>query len=98
MAQSGAPAHILLSMPDALAAAIEQHRGAERVLRETVRDMYLAGFTWAELGRMLGVTRQAARQRFGSEVEAWRAGAGDAMPWDGWEDDAWVQAVEGMTE
>ena len=43
--------------------------------------MYLAGFTWAELGRMLGVTRQAARQRFGSDVEAGRAGAGAASRW-----------------
>lgn len=41
-------------------AAAEQH------LRETVRHQRSMGASWQELGQILGTSRQAAQQRFGS--------------------------------
>ena len=35
-------------------------------LRKTVHDLRAYGFTWGEVGRDLGISRQAAQQRFGS--------------------------------
>lgn len=40
-------------------------RGAEEGLALTVRQAREAGHTWAEIGRVLGTSRQAAFQRFG---------------------------------
>lgn len=50
--------------------------------RELVRDLVLAGMTWGDVGRVYGVTRQAARQRFGAEVVAWQRVHGSALPWE----------------
>ena len=47
---------------------------AEQVLRESVLLARTAGHTWQEIGDLLGVTRQAAFQRFGSPVDP-RTGA-----------------------
>jgi hypothetical protein len=38
---------------------------AEADLRRSVLGLRAAGVTWAEIGRGLGTTRQAAQQRFG---------------------------------
>lgn len=40
-------------------------RAAEAALRDAVALARGHGATWTELGRALGVTRQAAQQRFG---------------------------------
>lgn len=53
-----ARAAILASM--AVVAAAEQH------LIETVQHQRRMGATWAELGEILGTSRQAAQQRFGA--------------------------------
>ncbi len=55
---------------------------AQQAYREAVRDLVLAGYSWADVGRMLGVSRQSARERFGPEVEWWREHMGKRMPWD----------------
>ncbi|MEW2129504.1 DUF3887 domain-containing protein [Streptomyces sp. NPDC005435] len=42
---------------------------AEQVLRLCVRQCRDAGHTWQEIGDLLGVTRQAAFQRFGKPID-----------------------------
>jgi hypothetical protein len=42
---------------------------AERVLRLSVQQCRDAGHTWQEIGDLLGVTRQAAFQRFGKPID-----------------------------
>jgi DNA-directed RNA polymerase sigma subunit (sigma70/sigma32) len=38
---------------------------AEHELVEAVRALHEAGYSWTVIGKVLGVSRQAARQRFG---------------------------------
>jgi hypothetical protein len=45
-------------------AAREAAERAEQFLTEEVRAVHELGFSWTAIARMLGVTRQAARQRF----------------------------------
>lgn len=75
---------VLARLPDLLLAEEEQIREATGRAREMGRDLYLAGMSWADIGRLLGVSRQAARQRFGPAVEEWRATSPDEMPWEVW--------------
>jgi hypothetical protein len=49
---------------------------------ELIVELNLAGVSWAEIGRMIGITRQAARQRFQPLVDDWVAENGPLMPWD----------------
>src|SRR5579863_6360267 len=42
---------------------------AEQVLRLCVQQSRDAGHTWQEIGDLLGVTRQAAFQRFGKPID-----------------------------
>lgn len=37
---------------------------AQMVLDNTVINCYLAGMSWSEIGEILGITRQGARQRY----------------------------------
>lgn len=39
---------------------------AERALQQAVNEARHQGWTWATVGDTLGITRQAAQQRFGS--------------------------------
>jgi len=43
---------------------------AEDGLRKAVRAARAAGYTWADVGRTLGVTRQAAQLRFRESAHA----------------------------
>lgn len=43
---------------------------AERYLVNTVRNAHDAGLSWTQIGELLGVTRQAARQRFTEKISA----------------------------
>jgi hypothetical protein len=45
------------------------HLVAEQVLRLCVQQARDAGHTWQEIGDLLGVTRQAAFQRFGKPID-----------------------------
>jgi hypothetical protein len=45
------------------------HQLAEQVLRLCVQHSRDAGHTWQEIGDLLGVTRQAAFQRFGKPID-----------------------------
>jgi hypothetical protein len=49
-----------------VAEAADQVREAERKLMETVELARARGWSWTRIGTALDVTRQAARQRFGS--------------------------------
>ncbi len=58
----------------ALSRALAAVREAEERLREAVDAAREAGHTWAEVGEVLGTTRQAAFQRFGRPIDP-RTGA-----------------------
>lgn len=58
----------------ALSVALAAVRAAEGRLREAVDAARDAGHTWAEIGDVLGTTRQAAFQRFGRAIDP-RTGA-----------------------
>ena len=59
--------------PPAYLDMVRRSRGvdelAEQVLRLCVRQCRDAGHTWQEIGDLLGVTRQAAFQRFGKPID-----------------------------
>jgi len=59
---------------DDLAAALRSLRDAEARLRDAVDVARDAGHTWAEIGDVLGITRQAAFQRFGRAAPWIRSG------------------------
>jgi hypothetical protein len=65
--------------PDGLMRAIAATRSLSVIVDDTLRSLVAqaraAGRTWAEIGELLGVTRQAAFQRFGGDA---RGGDGDA--------------------
>lgn len=54
--------------------AIEQLVDVAREVDESIvaagRGLYAAGYSWQDIGRVLGVTKQAARKRFGEGVTA----------------------------
>ncbi len=53
----------------AVAVARDALRSAEERLRQAVETARAAGETWADIGEVLGTTRQAAFQRFGRPVD-----------------------------
>ena len=54
---------------DLVRQARDVHLEAEQVLRLSVQQCRDAGHTWQEIGDLLGVTRQAAFQRFGKPID-----------------------------
>lgn len=82
--RSGDREEVLRRLPWLLGERVAAVERAEQDLRECVRDLVLAGYSWADVGRMLGVSRQAVRKRFGSEVDLWREHMGNRLPWDDW--------------
>ncbi len=75
-------AEILRVLPWLLGERRRELQQAEEAYRDAVRDLVLAGYSWADVGRMLGVSRQSARERFGAGVQEWRDHMGDRLPWD----------------
>ena len=53
---------------DLIAEADRQHRNAELDLRHLVHQARTAGIWGEEIGGALGVTKQAAQQRFGRDA------------------------------
>lgn len=56
----------------AVAAAVRDVANAEVELADAVRVARKNGRSWGRIGMALGVTKQAARQRFGAETPARR--------------------------
>lgn len=50
---------------DALATFTELAELVDATMAEAARSCHAAGYSWTEIGDALGVSRQAARQRFG---------------------------------
>ncbi len=55
-----------------LADAVESLRDAERLLAEAVGSARQGGASWGQIGDIVGITRQAAHQRWSSREEAGR--------------------------
>ena len=72
-AVDGVPAATLTPL-ETVAVVRSLARVVEDGMREAVRQARQAGHTWAELGELLGTTRQAAFQRFGRPLDP-RTGA-----------------------
>ena len=64
-ALDGVPDDAALTPLEAVAVVRSLARAAEEGVREAVQQARQAGHTWAEIGELLGTTRQAAFQRFG---------------------------------
>lgn len=47
--------------------AVDVVRRADRYLRETVARCRAEGMSWAEVGRLVGMTGEGARKRFGAQ-------------------------------
>jgi DNA invertase Pin-like site-specific DNA recombinase len=47
-----------------LTALVELRAELERTITAAVTDLHDAGHSWTEIARELGITRQAARQRY----------------------------------
>ncbi|MGH3152759.1 MAG: hypothetical protein ACRDOB_18790, partial [Streptosporangiaceae bacterium] len=72
LAVEGVPADPTLTplTPLAIVTAVRSlARVVEAGLREAVQNARDAGHTWAEIGELLGTTRQAAFQRFGRPLD-----------------------------
>jgi hypothetical protein len=52
----------------ALRAAVQERSAAERHIVEAVRLAREAGLSWAAIGRMVGTSGEAARQRYAKKV------------------------------
>lgn len=52
----------------ALRAAVQERSAAERHIVEAVRLAREAGLSWAAIGRMVGTSGEAARQRYAEKV------------------------------
>jgi hypothetical protein len=53
--------------PDALAALVALAAEIDAATAEGVAGLRAAGYSWAEIAARLGITRQAAQQRWGGE-------------------------------
>lgn len=53
---------------EAVAGLVQLQRDLDDALRSAVLGLRSSGYSWEEIGRRLGVTRQAAFQRFGRGV------------------------------
>jgi hypothetical protein len=69
VAMDGVPDDADLSPLDAVSVIRSLARVVEDGLREAVQAARQAGHTWAEIGDLLGTTRQAAFQRFGRPLD-----------------------------
>lgn len=52
---------------EALSAMRDARAALDAAMAEAARGARAFGYSWGEIGRELGITRQAAQQRFGQE-------------------------------
>ena len=53
---------------EAVRAAFEERARAEQCLADRVADARAAGISWANIGKMIGTSGEAARQRYGRSL------------------------------
>ncbi|NYF15477.1 hypothetical protein HDC37_000289 [Microbacterium sp. AK009] len=76
-------APVLQQQPDAAGAirrALQMRAAADAVVRAVVVDARASGMTWQAIGEALGVTRQAAFQRYGRPTDPATGQPVDASP------------------
>jgi len=73
---------LLTEGPSLLMRRLDEVEAAREAVVELGRDLYLAGMSWGQLARVLGVSPQAARQRFGPAVAEWVEQWQDLKPWE----------------
>jgi hypothetical protein len=56
----------------ALEAVAAARAGLDVLARQAVAELREGGSSWADVGRVLGVTKQAAQQRYGPPATPWR--------------------------
>lgn len=54
---------------EALAGLAEIQRDVDAAVRLAVANLHAGDYSWTDIGRVLGVSRQAARQRFAGDIE-----------------------------
>lgn len=69
VAVDGIPADTALTPLTTVTAVRALARVVDEGLREAVQNARQTGHTWAEIGELLGTTRQAAFQRFGRPLD-----------------------------
>jgi DNA invertase Pin-like site-specific DNA recombinase len=86
MGQAPTPEQRLARIAD----ADRQNRDADIHLRELVKEARESGISWEAIGSALGVTRQAAQQRFGNStgqkseaIEKWAKATGRTIVGEG---------------
>jgi hypothetical protein len=47
---------------------VEVRAAVDEAIHEAARGLYAAGYSWGDIGGVLAITKQAARQRFGKGV------------------------------
>lgn len=52
---------------EALAGLAQLQRDVDEAVAAAVRGLQAEGYSWTEVGRVLGVSRQAAQQRWGAK-------------------------------
>lgn len=52
---------------EALSALADARRAFDAAISEAARALRIHGYTWADIGAELGVTKQAAQKRFGED-------------------------------
>lgn len=62
-----------------LASTADRLRQGREVLRRQVIEARGAGVSWESIGRMIGCTGEAARQKYGPRVERARVQAAEAL-------------------
>lgn len=55
---------VAMADPEDLVLLVRLRRQVDLATYEAVRAQHRAGFSWSEIGRGLGITRQAAQERF----------------------------------
>lgn len=73
-------AHEPAAYAELVALTAQARDEADALLRETVAGARAAGLTWDAVGRALGMTKQAAQQRFGRDEPSGIAGPGSTDP------------------
>lgn len=54
--------------PEDLVGLVEMHQSVDEAVAEAVAGLRASGFSWSQIARPLGITRQAAQMRFATHA------------------------------